>query len=269
MKEIKEKFDFNGSPIVVSTGRLAKKADFSVLIEWGETVLLVTTGVGTKPIDRDFLPLSVEFQENLYAAGKIPGSFFRREGRPSQYSVLSARLIDRSIRTLFPKSYRNEVQVIVQPLAVDQAIDIRVPAMLATSIALNAGTSPFSSLVASVNVGYKNGEFVCNPSQKEEGRSDLDLFLTGTEEKINMIEVSANSLSEKDLYAAIEFGFAEIKRLIAFQKSFLKQASRPKVAFEEKKDEAAIAAVEEGYRADIDKIIAEADSNKREALVAD
>lgn len=220
------KFIYNDQQIIVETQQIANKTEKSFVIRWNNSVVLVTIGVSPDKKDCNFLPLIVEFKENLYSAGKIPGGFFRREGKPSEYAILSARLIDRSIRNLFPKRLRNDIQIIINPLAVDYSIDIRVVAVLATSLALNASSLPFKTEIAAINVGLVNDEIIFNPVPEKMGRGDLNLFVAGTEDKINMIELDANQIGEEKLLTILNKAHREIQKLITFQKEVLAELEK-------------------------------------------
>ncbi len=219
-------FTYNDQQITVETHQIANKTEKSFVIRWNNSVVLVTVGVSQEKKDCNFLPLTVEFKENLYSAGKIPGGFFRREGKPSEYAILSARIIDRSIRNLFPKTLRNDIQIIINPLAVDYSIDLRVIAVLATSLALNASGLPFQTEIAAVNVGLLKGEVIFNPTPEKISGADLNLFVAGTSDKINMIELDANQITEAELLAILTKAHQEIKKIITFQKTVLKELSR-------------------------------------------
>ena len=215
------KFTYNDQQIVVETNQIANKTEKSFVIRWNNSVILITVGVSTEKKDCNFLPLTVEFKENLYSAGKIPGGFFRREGKPSEYAILSARIIDRSIRNLFPKNFRNDIQIIINPLAVDYSIDIRVVALLATSLALNASSLPFQTSLAAVNVALVDNQVLFNPPPEKLRTSKLNLFVAGTKDKINMIEMDADQVSEEQLITILEQAHQQIQTLLKLQTTVL------------------------------------------------
>ena len=218
----KVNFDFEGSKIVFEKGFIAKQADQSIVVRWNDTVLLLTLCVSNQKISSNFLPLTVEFQDNLFSVSKIPGGFFRREGKPSEYSTLSARIVDRAIRPLFPKNFGHEVQIVISPLSVDHTLDIRVAAVLGASLALNCSNLPINQTFAAASIGLINNQFILNPSYEELQKSDLEMFLVANENEVSMIEVSANQLPESKILEAIRFGHEKIVKLISAQKEFFK-----------------------------------------------
>lgn len=216
-----KKFNFEKNKIVIEANTIAKEAESTFLIRWNKTVVLVTLCISSEPISGSFVPLSVDFQDNLYSAGKIPGSFFKREGKPSEFCVLSSRIIDRSIRNLFPKNFRNQVQIIVSPLSIDYTIDVRTISIIATSLALNSSNLPINILFSSVVVGLVDGEIIVNPTNEQIEVSKLELFLTGTNDEITMIEMGGDQISEEKLLEAIKIGHDYIKKIIGLQKESL------------------------------------------------
>src|SRR5262245_11072125 len=210
--------EVGGKALIIETGRLATQANGSITVALGETVVLVTACASPKPReDIDFFPLTIDFEERLYAAGKIPGSFPRREGRPSTEAVLAGRMTDRALRPLFPKGFRNEVQIIVTVLSADQENNADVLATIGASAALSISNIPFDGPVSAVRVGRVNGEFVANPTYSELKESDLDLIVSSTREKVIMLEAGGNSVPEADMLAAIKFGHEANQPLIALQ----------------------------------------------------
>ncbi|MFP4642455.1 MAG: polyribonucleotide nucleotidyltransferase, partial [Dehalococcoidia bacterium] len=225
--------EVGGRSLSIETGKLAGQAAGAVTVRHGETVVLVTACVSDKPREgADFLPLTVDFEERLYAAGKIPGSFFRREGRPTQEATLSARLIDRPIRPLFPKGFRNELQVIVTVLSADQENDPGVLAITGASAALGISQIPFAGPVSAVRVGYVDEQFVANPTFSQLENSALDLVVAGTEDAVIMVEAGANEVSEKTALEAIKFGQAINEKVCRDQQSFISANGKPKMEFE-------------------------------------
>lgn len=221
-KEIYQKhFFYQGQKITVEKNLFARQSDNAFLVRWNNSVVLVTLCVGKSPMAVNFVPLTIEFQENLFSVGKIPGGFNRREGRISQYSSLSARIVDRAIRSFFPKDFCYETQIFINPMAVDHSLDLRVVAVLATSLVLNTSDLPFDSILAGVTVGFIDNAFIINPSYEVMKKSKLEMFLTGTETKINMIEVSSAELTEEQILQAIKFGHENIIEVIKIQKQIL------------------------------------------------
>ncbi len=207
----------NGRTLTVETGKVAFLAGGSCTVQYGDTIVLVTACRSkTAREGMDFLPLSVDYEEKMYAAGKIPGGFIKREGRPSEKAVLTCRLIDRPLRPLFPDGYYNEIQIIATVLSMDQDCDPDVVAMIGASVALTISDIPFMGPIAGVHVGYVNGEYVINPDSKDREESDLDLVVAGTKEAVMMIEAGANELSEEQVLGAILYGHDEIKKIVSF-----------------------------------------------------
>ncbi len=206
-----------GRPFVVETGRMANLANGSCTVSYGDTVVLVTATASSKPREGiDFFPLSIDFEEKLYAVGKIPGGFIKREGRASEKAILTARLIDRPIRPLFPDGYFNEVQIIAEVLSVEQDNTPDMPAMIGASIALSISDIPFEGPIAGVTVGYVDGEYVFNPTVEQAEKSQLNLVVAGTADAINMVEAGADVLPESVVLEALLKGHDEIKKIIKF-----------------------------------------------------
>lgn len=223
------KTELAGRPFTVETGKLAQLSNGSCLVTYGETVVLVNANSSKEPKEGiDFFPLSVDYEEKLYAVGKIPGGFIKREGRPSESAILTSRLIDRPIRPLFPKGYRNDVQVIATVLSVDQDCTPDVVAMIGSSIALSISDIPFQGPTASVNVGLINGEFIINPTSAQREVTELDLMLSGTKDAVMMIEAGSNEVSEEQMLEAIMFGHEEIKKIVAFIEEIAAEVGKPK-----------------------------------------
>ncbi|MCZ0702611.1 polyribonucleotide nucleotidyltransferase [Natronobacillus azotifigens] len=213
--------EISGKPFSVEIGELAKQANGACMIQYGDTSVLATATGSKEPKDLPFFPLTVNYEERLYAVGKIPGGFIKREGRPSEKAVLTSRLIDRPIRPLFPDGFRNDVQVISMVMSVDQNAPSEIAAMIGSSIALSISDIPFSGPIAGVVVGRVNGEFIINPSTDQREQSDIDLVVAGTKDAINMVEAGANEVPEEVMLEAIMFGHEEIKRLVAFQEEII------------------------------------------------
>lgn len=223
MSEDKKVFstEIAGKPFSVEVGELAKQANGACMVYYGDTAILATATASKEPKDLPFFPLTVNYEERLYAVGKIPGGFIKREGRPSEKAILSSRLIDRPIRPLFPDGFRNEVQVISMVMSVDQDCSSEMAAMIGSSIALSISDIPFSEPIAGVQVGRIDGEFIINPTIEQQEKSDLDLTVAGTKDAINMVEAGAMEVTESVMLDAILFGHEEIKRLVAFQEKII------------------------------------------------
>lgn len=221
--------DWAGRPLTVEIGELAKQANGAVLVRYGDTVVLSTATASKEPKSVDFFPLTVNYEERLYAVGKIPGGFIKREGRPSEKAILASRLIDRPIRPLFAEGFRNEVQVVSMVMSVDQDCSPEMAAMFGSSLALTISDIPFEGPIAGVTVGRVNGEFVINPSVAQMEQSDMHLVVAGTKDAINMVEAGANEVPEEIMLEAIMFGHEEIKRLIAFQEDIAAKVGKEKM----------------------------------------
>ncbi|MCX7951794.1 MAG: polyribonucleotide nucleotidyltransferase [Clostridiales bacterium] len=223
------KSTFAGRELKADIGKYALLSNGAVLYSYGETVILVTANASEEPKEGiDFFPLSVDYEERLYAVGKIPGGFIKREGKPTEKAILSARAIDRPIRPLFPKGYRNDVQVICTVLSVDPDNPPEIVAMNGASLALCISDIPFEGPVAAVLVGRINGEFIVNPTAKEREESDLHLVVSATKERVMMIEAGGKEIPEEDMFNAIMFGFNACQELIKFQEDVTKQAGKEK-----------------------------------------
>jgi polyribonucleotide nucleotidyltransferase len=218
-----------GRPLRVEVGEVAKQANGAVMVYYGETVVLSTAVAKAKVGQTDFFPLMVIYQEKQYAAGKIPGGFFRREGRPTEVETLTSRLIDRPLRPLFDEGYRNDVQVINTVLSSDPEASSQMAAMLGSSIALEISNIPFMGPIAGAHVGRINGEFVLNPSSEQLNESEIDLIVAGTKDAINMVEAGAKQVAEDIMLEAILFGHEVIKELCAFQETIKKAVGVEKV----------------------------------------
>jgi polyribonucleotide nucleotidyltransferase len=215
----KLQIDFGGRPFSIETGKVAKQANGSVMVQYGETVVLVTAVTSEKKREGlDFIPLTVNYLEMTYAAGRIPGGFFKREGRPSDRETLISRFIDRPLRPLFPKGFQNEIQIIATVLSADQDNDPSILGMIGASSALSLSDIPFDGPIAGAKVGRIDGEFVLNPTHEVLELSDIDLFVAGSEEAIIMVEGSAKEVKEEEILEAILFGHQSLKTVIALQK---------------------------------------------------
>jgi polyribonucleotide nucleotidyltransferase len=255
--ELLLKADLGGKTLKIETGRVAKQASGSVVVQYGDTIVLVTVVSANEEIQKDFLPLSVEYQEKIYAAGRIPGNYFRREiGRPSEKETLTARLIDRPIRPLFPKGYRYETQVIATVLSMDQENDPDTLAMVGASAALGISDIPFAGPIASVRVGRIDGEYVINPPISTWERSDINIIVSGSETGVVMVEGGANIVSEADMLEAIFFGHRAMLPLIDIQHKLIEAVGKPKRTYQPPEPDKQLAA----------RLEAHARKNMREAV---
>ena len=215
MNVVKREFQYGTVPVVLETGRIARQASGAVMVSMGDTVVLVACVASkeSRP-DQGFFPLTVDYQEKTYAAGKIPGGFFRREGRPSEKEVLTSRLIDRPIRPLFPKHFKNEVQIIATVMSLDPENDPDIPALIGASAALGLSGVPFQGPIGAARVGYRNGEYLLNPSYGALSTSELDLVVAGTDSSVLMVESEAGLLSEEVMLGAVMFGHSRLQVVI-------------------------------------------------------
>ena len=230
MKSIIKSFKYGNNEVKIETGIIARQADSAVLVSIGGTSVLVTA-VGKKQGDpeRDFFPLTVNYQEKAYASGKIPGGFFKREGRPSEKETLVSRLIDRPVRPLFPKGYNNEVQVIATVMSLDPEIDTDIPSLIGSSAALSLSGLPFAGPIGAAKIGYIDGDFVLNPSKSQLLESGLDLVVAGTSEAVLMVESEANILSEDIMLKAVIFGHEQMQLAISAINDLAEEVSRPQI----------------------------------------
>jgi len=221
--------DLGGKSLTIETGKWAKQAHGATIVRLGDTMILATV-VEAKQVDeeQDFFPLFVDYREKTYAAGKIPGGFFKREGRPSEKEIVSARLIDRSLRPLFPEGYFKEVQVMVMVLSSDQENDADVLGLVGASAALGISPIPFYEPIGAVRVGRINGRFIANPLFSELEESEMNLVVAGTKDHINMVQGGCQEVSEEDLLAALEFGYEKIKLIVEIQEQLLAGRGKPK-----------------------------------------
>ena len=218
--------------LIITIGKVAEQANGACLVRHGETVVLVTATAAKEPREGiDFFPLSCDFQEKLYAVGKIPGGFIKREGKPSDKAILTSRLIDRPLRPLFPDGFRNEVQIIATAFSVDEDYLPDILSMIGSSIALTISDIPFMGPTAAVSVGMIDGEYIINPNEEEREKSSLNLAVAGTKDAIMMVEAGCHELSEKVVLDAILFGHEEIKKLCAFIEDIQKEVGKEKMVF--------------------------------------
>jgi len=251
---IKKEFQYGEYKVTLETGEIARQADGAVMINMGDTVVLCTVVGSREAVEgRDFFPLTVDYQEKTYAAGKIPGGFFRREGRPSEKEVLTARLIDRPIRPLFPKGFTNEVQVICTVMSHNPYVDPEIPSLLGTSAALAISGLPFQGPIGAARVGYKNGEYLLNPPGTGLSEvTDLDLVVAGTADAVLMVESEARELPEEVMLGAVLFGHEQMQVAIEAIEALAAEAGKAPWPFEPPvEDEVLAAAVAEAAEAEV------------------
>ena len=225
--------DFGGRTLTIETGKIAKQANGAVLVRYGETAVVVAaTGTDTPREGVDFFPLTVDFEEKMYAVGKIPGGFLRREGRPAETAILTSRLIDRPIRPMFPDGYHNDVQIVCTAVSVDPDNAPDIPAMIGASCALSISDIPFEGPIAGVRVGLIDGQFIVEPTMEQAKVSELNLAVAGTKDAILMVEAGAKEVSEEVMLDAIWFAHGEIKKLVEFQEKIQAEVGKPKMDFE-------------------------------------
>lgn len=222
--------DVGGRELSFEVGQIAQQASGAALVRYGDTVVLSTATGSKEPKDLPFFPLTINYEERLYAVGKIPGGFIKREGRPSDKAILSARLIDRPIRPLFPDGFRNEVQVVNMVMSVDQNCSSEMAAMIGSSLSLCISDIPFDGPIAGVIVARIDGDFVINPTAEQAKKSDIHLTVAGTKDAINMVEAGANEVPEETMLDAMMFGHEEIKRLVEFQEKIRAEVEKEKMA---------------------------------------
>ena len=271
MTAIKKTIPFGPRDLVLETGEIARQASGAVLASLGDTMVLATV-VGSKTAQpgRDFFPLTVDYVEKTYAAGKIPGGFFKREGRPTEKETLTSRLIDRPLRPLFPNGFRNEVQVIATVLSLDPDIDPDIPALIGASAALAVSGLPFAGPVGAARVGYLRGEFVLNPTFEQTARSNLDLVVAGTRNAVLMVESEAKVLPESVMLDAVMFGHAQMQPVIEAIEALAAEAGKPKWEWETPPaDEALVEAVRATAQSGIEEAYRVVDKIERRTRVSD
>ncbi len=227
LNPIRKEFQFGGYPVVMETGEIARQADGAVMIDMGGTTVLVTAVIDKRASDKDFFPLTVDYQERTYAAGRIPGGFFRREGRPSEKEILTSRLIDRPLRPLFPEGFNREIQVIATVMSLNPEVDPDLPALLGASAAMSLSGAPFQGPVGAARVGYKDGQYLLNPNLSEIVDSDLDLIVAGTRSAVLMVESEARQLSEEVMLGAVMFGHEQMQVAIDAIAELAREAAKP------------------------------------------
>ncbi|MDM5338115.1 polyribonucleotide nucleotidyltransferase [Fictibacillus enclensis] len=221
--------DWAGRELSFEIGNLAKQANGAVFVRYGDTAVLSTAVASKEPKNLSFFPLTVNYEERLYAVGKIPGGFIKREGRPSEKAILASRLIDRPIRPLFADGFRNEVQVVSTVMSVDQDCSSEMAAMIGSSLSLSISNIPFEGPIAGVTIGRIDGEFIVNPTVEQNEKSDINLIVAGTKDAINMVEAGAKEVPEEVMLEAIMFAHEEIKKLIAFQDKIVEELGKEKM----------------------------------------
>ena len=232
MKKVYE-LEFYGRTLKVEVGELAKQANGAVIVRYDDTVILSSACCAKQAkTGIDFFPLTVTFEEKLYSVGKIPGSFLRREGRPSEHAVLTARIIDRPIRPLFDENFRNEVQIVNYALSVNPDVTPEMTALFGSSLALCISDIPFYTPVAGVKVGYVDGKFITNPTREEMEKSLIDLTVAGTKDALNMVEAGAKEVSEELMLEALMYGHEQIKKLVEFQETIVAEIGKEKMEVE-------------------------------------
>ncbi|WP_114165580.1 polyribonucleotide nucleotidyltransferase [Exiguobacterium sp. TNDT2] len=259
--------EWGGRPLSVEVGQLAKQANGSALVRYGDTVVLATVTASKAPKDLDFFPLTVNYEEKLYSVGKIPGGFLRREGRPGENAILTSRLIDRPIRPLFPDGFRHDIQVMIYVMSNDPDCSAEMAGMLGTSIALSISDIPFDGPIAGATVGRVDGEFVVNPTTAQLEQTDLELQVAGTATAINMVEAGANEVPEDVMLESILFGHEEIKKLVAFQTEIVEAVGKPKFEYTVSKFDDALTAELEAARPEINAAVQVEEKHARDEAI--
>jgi len=267
-KIFKEEIEFGGKKLILETGKIARQADGAVIATCGETVV-ISTVVGAKKVNEeiDYFPLSVNYQEKYYAAGKIPGGYFKREARPTESETLISRLIDRPIRPLFPEGFRNEVQVLPTVLSYDNENEADILSIIASSAALAISGLPFQGPVAASRVGYINDKYVLNPSKEQLKESKLDLVVAGTKDAVLMVESEASGLSEKQMLDAVKFGHENFSSVIKAIENLKKKCGKKEWKIEEKDYSKLSKKISKELTKDLEKAFSEKDKKKRSELV--
>ena len=268
-KEFKEIIDFGGKKLTLETGKIARQADAAVIATWGETVV-ISTVVGAKKVnpDTDYFPLSVNYQEKYYAAGKIPGGYFKREARPTESETLISRLIDRPIRPLFPDDFRNEVQVLPTVLSYDNENESDILSIIASSAALSISGLPFKGPVGASRVGFIDGKYILNPTKNELDNSKLDLVVAGTKDAVLMVESEASGLTEKEMLEAVKFGHENFVPVVKGIEKLAKKCSKDAWKIEKKDYGKVYKKIEKELTKDLEKAFSEKDKKKRSELIS-
>ncbi len=267
-KQFKEEIDFGSKKITLETGKVARQADGAIIATWGETVVIATV-VGAKKVnpEMDYFPLSVNYQEKYYAAGKIPGGYFKREARPTESETLISRLIDRPIRPLFPDDFRNEVQVLPTVLSYDNENEADILSIIACSAALSISGLPFKGPVGASRVGFIDGKCVLNPTKKELENSKLDLVVAGTKDAVLMVESEASGLTEKEMLEAVKFGHEGFVSVIKGIEKLAKKCSKETWKVEKKDYSKVAKKIQKELTKDLEKAFSEKDKKKRSELI--
>ncbi len=267
-KQFKEEIDFAGKKLTLETGKIARQADGAIIATYGETVV-ISTVVGAKKVnpETDYFPLQVNYQEKYYAAGKIPGGYFKREARPTESETLISRLIDRPIRPLFPEGFRNEVQILPTVLSYDNENEADILSIIASSAALSISGLPFKEPIAASRVGYIDNNYVLNPSKEQLKESKLDLVVAGTKEAVLMVESEASGLTEKQMLDAVKFGHEKFIPVIKAIESLAKKSSKESWKIEEKDYSKLKNKISKELTKDLEKAFSEKDKKKRSELV--
>ena len=260
-----------GRKLSIETGKMASLANGSVLVRYGDTCVMVNVTASKEPKEGiDFFPLSVDFEEKLYSVGKIPGSFMKREGKPSDKAILTSRAIDRPLRPLFPKDFRNDVVIVATVLSVDQDNSPEIAAMIGASAALSISDIPFGGPTAAVNVGLIDDKIIINPNEEQREKSDLTLTVAGTKEKIAMIEAGANEVSEEKMLEAIKAGHEEIKKICDFISKMKEEIGKPKFEYKSfEVDQDIYNYLTENYKEDMKNAVTEKDKTQRDDNIAE
>ncbi len=268
-KQFKEEIDFGGKKIILETGKIARQADGAIIATHGETVVIATV-VGAKKVnpETDYFPLSVNYQEKYYAAGKIPGGYFKREARPTESETLISRLIDRPIRPLFPDDFRNEVQVLPTVLSYDNENEADILSIIACSAALSISGLPFKGPVGASRVGFVKNKYVLNPSKKDLEESKLDLVVAGTKDAVLMVESEASGLTEKEMLDAVKFGHESFVPVIKGIEKLAKKCSKENWKIEKKDLSKVYNKIEKQLTKDLEKAFSEKDKKKRSELIS-
>lgn len=262
--------ELGGRTLTMEIGKIAKQANGAVLVRYGDTAVVVAaTGTKTPREGVDFFPLTVDFEEKMYAVGKIPGGFIKREGRPAETAILTSRLIDRPIRPMFPEGYHNDVQIVATPVSVDPDNAPDIPAMIGASCALSISDIPFEGPIAGVRVGMIDGQYIINPTIEQAKVSRLNLAVAGTKDAILMVEAGAKEISEDEMLDAIWFGHEEIKKLVEWQEKIMAEVGKPKMEVPVYEPPAELAAEIEAYGAEqLKAALMDANKLEREENVA-
>jgi len=269
-KVFKKEIEIEGKKISIETGKIARQADGAIIAQCGETVVMATV-VGAKKINPevDYFPLSVNYQEKYYAAGKIPGGYFKREARPTESETLISRLIDRPIRPLFPDEFRNEVQLLPTVISYDKENEADILSIIASSAALAISGMPFMGPVAASRVGFIDGKYVLNPSKKELENSKLDLVVAGTKDAVLMVESEANGLTEEEMLNAVKFGHENFVPIIKMIEDLAKECKKPDWVVEKKDLSEVKKKLEKEFKADLTKAFSIRNKQERSNLISE